>query len=261
MPSSSPAAYAAYAEWRDTPNTGPIDISVVIPAYNEQDRIVPTIGAFAAHLAQSDLTWELIVSDDGSRDSTRALIALLDHANVRVVEAPANAGKGAAVKRGFAAAQGRLVLFSDADNATPAQELDGLLACIKSGADVAIGSRNADGAEVLNRSLLRRTLTAGLRAVVRLGLGIGVTDTQCGFKLFTAEAAHRISSAQTVEGFSFDLEMLHLAEGFGYEIAEVPVRWFDAPGSKVSPGREAIRFVLQIGRIRLNRLRGVYRHA
>jgi dolichyl-phosphate beta-glucosyltransferase len=259
-PSSTPA-YAAYRAWRDSPNSGPIDLSIVIPAYNEQERIIPTIGAFAAHLAESGLSWELIVSDDGSRDATRALIDLIDHANVRVVEAPANAGKGAAVKRGFAAARGRMVLFSDADNATPARELDALIARLEAGADVVIGSRAAEGADVLNRSLLRRTMTAGLRGVVRVGLGIGVADTQCGFKLFTADAAHRISSAQTVEGFSFDLEMLHLAERFGYTIAEVPVRWFDAPGSKVDPGREAVRFVVSIGRIRLNAIRGVYRHA
>lgn len=261
MTHESASAYAAYIAWRDTRHTGPIDLSVVIPAYNEQARIVPTIGAFAAHLALSGLTWELIVSDDGSRDATRALVELLDHANVRIVEAQANAGKGAAVKRGFAAARGRMVLFSDADNATPADEIDGLIARLQAGADVAIGSRAAEGADVVNRSLLRRTLTSGLRAVVRVGLGIGVADTQCGFKLFTADAAHRISSAQTVDGFSFDLEMLHLAERFGYEIAEVPVRWFDAPGSTVRPGREAVRFVLSIVRIRLNALQGVYRHA
>lgn len=255
------STYAGYAQWRDTPNSQPIDLSIVIPAYNEQERIVPTIGAFAAHLATSGLTWELIISDDGSHDATRALVDLIDHANVRVVEAPANAGKGAAVKRGFAAARGRMVLFSDADNATPADELDGLLARLDAGADVAIGSRAAEGADVLNRSLLRRTMTAGLRGVVRVALGIGVSDTQCGFKLFTADAAHRISAAQTVEGFSFDLEMLHLAERFGYTIAEVPVRWFDAPGSKVDPGREAVRFLVSIARIRLNSLTGVYRHA
>lgn len=254
-------AYDAYAAWRDTPNSRPVELSVVVPAYNEQARIVPTIGAFAAHLAGSDLTWELIVSDDGSRDATRVLIDLLDHANVRVIQAPRNAGKGAAVRRGFTEARGRMVLFSDADNATPAQELDRLMAELAAGADVAIGSRAAAGADVSHRSLLRRSLTAGLRTTVRIGLGIGVADTQCRFKLFTAEAARRIGAAQTVDGFSFDLEMLHLAERFGYRIAEVPVRWFDAPGSTVRPGREALRFVGSILRIRLNALRGVYRNA
>lgn len=253
--------YAAYASWRDIAQTGPIDVSVVIPAYNEQTRIVPTIGAFAAHLARTGLTWELIVSDDGSSDATCALIALLDHANVRVIQAPANAGKGAAVRRGFAAARGRMVLFSDADNATPADELDALIARLEAGADIAIGSRAVAGADVLNRSLIRRALTLGLRGVVRVGLGIGVADTQCGFKLFTAEAAQRIGAAQTIDGFSFDLEILHLAERFGYRIAEVPVRWFDAPGSTVHPGREAMRFLLSIVRIRINAVQGVYRRA
>lgn len=261
MPTNTTSAYAAYAAWRDTPNTEPIDLSIVIPAYNEQARIVPTIGAFAAHLARTNLTWELIVSDDGSRDATRVLIQLIDHANVRTIAAPANAGKGAAVRRGFAEARGRMVLFSDADNATPAQEVDRLITQMDAGAHVAIGSRAAAGADVANRSLLRRTMTAGLRTVVRVGLGIGVADTQCGFKLFTAEAARRIAAAQTVDGFSFDVEMLHLAERFGYTIAEVPVRWFDAPGSTVRPGREALRFVSSIARIRLNDIRGVYRNA
>lgn len=261
MTTNTTSAYAAYVAWRDTPNTEPVDLSIVIPAYNEQARIVPTIGAFAAHLARTNLTWELIVSDDGSRDATRVLIALIDHANVRIIGAPANAGKGAAVRRGFAEARGRMVLFSDADNATPAQEVDRLIAQVDAGAQVAIGSRAAAGADVANRSVLRRTMTAGLRTVVRVGLGIGVADTQCGFKLFTAEAARRIAAAQTVDGFSFDLEILHLAERFGYTIAEVPVRWFDAPGSTVRPGREALRFVTSIARIRLNDIRGVYRNA
>jgi dolichyl-phosphate beta-glucosyltransferase len=261
MTSEAESTYQAYAQWRDIRHDGPIDLSVVIPAYNEQERIIPTIGAFAAHLAESGLTWELIVSDDGSRDATRTLIGIIDHANVHVVEAPSNAGKGAAVRRGFAAARGRMVLFSDADNATPADELDGLIAKIESGADVAIGSRAADGATVVNRSLVRRALTAGLRGFVKVGLGIGVSDTQCGFKLFTSESARRISAAQTLDGFSFDLEMLYLAERFNYSIAEVPVRWFDAPGSKVRPGREALRFIQSIIKIRLNGLKGIYKNA
>jgi dolichyl-phosphate beta-glucosyltransferase len=96
---------------------------------------------------------------------------------------------------------------------------------------------------------------------VKLGLGVGVRDTQCGFKLFTADAARRIAAAQTVEGFSFDLEILYLARRFGFTVAEVPVAWYDAPGSKVDPAKEAVRFLVSIFRIRLNGLRGVYRNA
>jgi dolichyl-phosphate beta-glucosyltransferase len=254
-------SYERYQTWRDTPEAGPLDLSIVIPAFNEQDRIVPTIGSFAAHLASRDLAWELIVSDDGSGDATRSLIRLLDHANVRVVEAPCNAGKGAAVRRGVAAAGGRLVLFADADCSTPATELDLLIDAIDRGADVAVGSRAAPGAQVAHRSRLRRMLTSGLRTIVRFGLGVPVEDTQCGFKLFTATAAHRLFAAQTVDGFSFDLELLFLAARFGMRVVEVPVRWYDAPGSKVDARREIVRFLQSLLRIRINALRGVYGHA
>ncbi len=253
--------YATYRRWRDIPTTDAIDISVVIPAYNEKERIVPTIGAFAAHLSHRSVSWELIVSDDGSTDETRELVGMLDHANIRVLETEANTGKGAAVRRGMASARGRLVLFADADCSTPVVELDRLMGEIDRGADVAVGSRAAHGASVENRSWLRRALTAGLRSIVRCGLGVSVRDTQCGFKLFSAEAAGRLFRAQTVDGFSFDLEILYLARRLGMHVAEVPVRWYDAPGSKVDPGKEIIRFLTSIARVRLNALRGVYAHA
>jgi dolichyl-phosphate beta-glucosyltransferase len=253
--------YDTYARWRDVPEERELDLSVVVPAFNETDRIVPTIGAFAAHLAESDVAWELIVSDDGSLDDTTALVAMLGLANVTIVAAPSNAGKGAAVRRGVRAARGRLVLFADADCSTPAAELDRLMAEVAAGADVAIGSRAAMGADVQNRSLLRRTMTAGLRLVVRLGLRVPFEDTQCGFKLFTSEAADRLFTAQTVEGFAFDLELLYLARRTGMEVAEVPVRWYDAPGSKVDARKEIARFVKSIARIRFNALRGVYVNA
>jgi dolichyl-phosphate beta-glucosyltransferase len=255
------ASYLAYTRWRDTPNDRPVDLTVVIPAFNEQARIIPTIAAWVAHLAPRDLCWEIVVSDDGSTDDTTALIELIGHVNVRLVRAPRNAGKGAAVHRGFSDARGRMVLFCDADNATPVQELDGLIARLESGADVAVGSRAAHGADVNNRSFLRTAMTTGLRRLVSLGLGIGVTDTQCGFKLFTADAARRVCAVHTIDGFAFDLEMLFLAERLGLVVSEVPVRWFDAPGSTVRPLREAVRFVASIARIRLNTARGVYAHA
>ena len=254
-------SYETYREWRDAPEHRPLDLSIVIPAFNEKDRIVPTIGAFAAHLATRNVAWELIISDDGSADDTRALVGLLDHANIRVLNAPANVGKGAAVRRGVAAATGRLVLFADADCSTPAAELDHLVAEVEGGADVAVGSRAASGAQVANRSRLRRILTSGLRSIVRLGLGVPVEDTQCGFKLFTADAAERLFSVQTIDGFSFDLEVLFLAKRLGMQIAEVPIRWFDAPGSKVDARKEIVRFLSSIARIRFNALKGVYGNA
>jgi dolichyl-phosphate beta-glucosyltransferase len=253
--------YGNYEKWRDAPEEGPVDLSVVIPAFNETERIVPTIGAFAAHLAGGDLAWELIVSDDGSTDRTVDLVRTLGLANVRVVEAPSNQGKGAAVRRGVAAARGRVILFADADCSTPTSEVDSLLAEIARGAEVAIGSRAAAGADVANRSVLRRALTRGLNTIVRLGLAVPLEDTQCGFKMFSAEAAERLFRVQTVDGFSFDLEILYLARRLGMRIAEVPVRWYDAPGSKVDAGKEVVRFLRSIAQIRINSLRGVYANA
>jgi len=249
--------YDTYRAWRDIAEVRPLDLSVVIPAYNEKDRLVPTIGAFAAHLANHDLAWELIVSDDGSTDSTRDLVSLLDHANVWFLGADANAGKGAAVRKGAVAAAGKMILFADADCSTPAAELDRLMAELEDGADVVVGSR-AGEAQVEHRSPLRRLLTAGLRAIVGTFLGVPVQDTQCGFKLFTAGAARTLFGAQTVDGFSFDLELLYLAGRSGMRVVEVPVRWYDAPGSKVDAGKEIVRFLGSIARIRLNSLKGVY---
>jgi dolichyl-phosphate beta-glucosyltransferase len=252
-------SYAAYEHWKTTPIQGEPYLSVVIPAYNEAERIVPTIGAIAAYVSGARADWELIISDDGSQDNTADLCRSLELANLRVLQADRNGGKGSAVRRGMLAARGRYVLFSDADNSTPIEELARLLAALESGQyDVAVGSRAVAGAEEAKRSLLRRVLSGGLRAIVRYGLRVGVQDTQCGFKLFTRQAAQRLHKAQTLMGFSFDLEILFLAARFGYRVAEVPVAWVDAPGSKVDPVKEARRFLKDLWQIKLNDLRGHY---
>lgn len=252
--------YAAYALWKSSPNEEDPLLSVVVPAYNEQDRIIPTVGAIAAHVSTLGIPWELIVADDGSSDDTVRTLRGLGLVNARVLETERNGGKGSAVRRGILAARGDYILFSDADNSTPIEELAALLAAVRDGGyDVAIGSRAADGAREANRSAVRQALSDGLRLIVRHGLAIPVRDTQCGFKLFTREAARRLFSAQTIDGFSFDLEILYLASRAGFRIAEIPVQWVDAPGSKVDTRREIQRFLRDLSRIRLNELRGVYR--
>jgi dolichyl-phosphate beta-glucosyltransferase len=255
-------SYDAYERWKRTPIEGDPFVSVVIPAYNEEVRIVPTIGAIASHLSSCGYPWELIVADDGSKDSTADLVEGLELANLRLLRAPANGGKGSAVQRGVLAAKGRYILFTDADNSTPIEEIDKLLRKVDGeGYDLAIGSRAATGAEEAHRSPLRRLLSGGLRLFVRTVLRVGVSDTQCGFKLFSNVAARRLHTAQTIMGFSFDLEILYLAARMGYRVAEVPVAWIDAPGSKVDPIREVRRFVRDLITIKLNDLRGVYAEA
>jgi dolichyl-phosphate beta-glucosyltransferase len=253
------SGYEAYQRWKTNPLEGPPILSIVLPAYNEEIRIIPTIGAIASHVSQLGMPWELIVSDDGSKDQTVPLLEELDFANLRVLRAPQNGGKGSAVRRGMLAARGDYILFSDADNSTPIEEMGTLLTKVRDeGYDIAVGSRAADGAEEAHKSFLRHLMSGGLRWLVRHGLRVGVRDTQCGFKLFNRVSAERLFNAQTIMGFSFDLEILYLASKFGFRVVEVPVRWIDAPGSKVDTRKEVQRFVRDLTKIKLNDLRGVY---
>lgn len=253
------SAYRAYKTWVLEPLTEDPAVSVVIPAYNEEWRILPTIGAIATHMSARGEPWELIVSDDGSTDATASLVRDLRFANLRLLTAPRNAGKGDAVRRGMLAARGRLVLFADADQSTPIEQFDRLAARVADGFDVVVGSRAVAGAAVSNKSLARRVLSGGLHILVSRGFGIDVADTQCGFKLFTAPAAERLFSTQVVDGFSFDLEVLYLAHKLGYRVTEEPVDWYDAPGSTVDAMKVTLQFLRDLVRIRYLDLRGAYR--
>lgn len=256
--SAGRAAYDKYLRWKSQPLTTPPQLSIVIPAYNEAIRIVPTIGAMASYVCGLDIAWELIVADDGSKDDTVALCTGLELANLRVLIAERNGGKGSAVRRGVLAARGERILFADADNSTPIEELSNLMRRMDEGYDVVVGSRAASGAEEAHRSLIRRTMSNTLRAMIRPILGMNIKDTQCGFKLFKREAAQRIFTAQTIMGFSFDLEILYLAHKYGYRVAEQPVIWIDAPGSKVDKMKEIRRFLKDMARIKLNDFKGIY---
>ncbi len=252
-------SYDAYHLWKTVPNTEEPLLSIVIPAYNEEIRIIPTVGAIASHVSSLGFPWELIVADDGSKDRTVELLQRTGFVNMRVLIAEKNGGKGCAVKRGIKAARGQFVLFSDADNSTPIEEVSKLLEHLKTGGyDVAIGSRAADGAEVAQKSFFRHLLSNGLHWIVKVFFQIGVKDTQCGFKMYTREAAVRLHSAQTIMGFSFDLEILYLAGKYGFKIIEVPVTWIDAPGSKVDTRKEVQRFLRDLLKIKSNDLKGVY---
>lgn len=251
--------YGNYERWKTNPVEGQPFLSIVIPAYNEAVRIIPTIGAIASHVSDLGFPWELIIADDGSKDDTVSLVEGLGFANLRVLKTPQNGGKGSAVQRGMLAARGKYVLFSDADNSTPIEEISKFIRALdQEGYDVAVGSRAAEGAEVSNKSLLRKTLSNGLRLLVRTLLGIRVSDTQCGFKMYNQEAAQRLHTAQDIMGFSFDLEVLYLAFKMGYKVKEIPVAWVDAVGSKVDARKEVQRFLRDIFRIKLNDFKGIY---
>jgi dolichyl-phosphate beta-glucosyltransferase len=249
-------SYSAFERWSYQPDHTP-ELSVVIPTYNETERILPTLGAMAVTLCGFNAPWELIVSDDGSKDGTCELIETLGWANLRVLRHP-NTGKGGAVQRGVLAARGNLILFADADNSTPIEELPRLVSELDFGSDIAIGSRAAAGAREENKSRLRRAASDGLRGLVRLVTGLKTQDTQCGFKLFKRDVAQDLFGRQRLQGFAFDLEILYLARKYGYSVAEVPVRWFDAPGSKIVAWRDGIRFLSDLGQILEHDLLGRY---
>lgn len=253
-------AYTAYQRWKNEPLKEAPFLSIVIPAYNEEIRIIPTIGAIASHVSGLGFPWELIIADDGSKDDTVQMVQDLGFVNLNLLIAERNGGKGSAVQRGMLAARGQYVLFTDADNSTPIEEVENLLGKLQNdGYDVAVGSRAAEGAQVSNKSFFRQLMSDGLRWINRVFFRIRVKDTQCGFKMYTREAARTLHTAQTLMGFSFDLEILYLAAKFGYKIVEVPVDWIDAPGSKVDPTKEAMRFVRDLAKIRWNDIRGAYR--
>ena len=255
----SDTGLTAYRIWATTPLSERPKYSVVIPAYNEEFRIVPTIGAIATQMCTLGEPWELIIADDGSTDTTVELVDDLGLVNLRLLVAERNGGKGSAVRRGMLRARGDVVLFADADQSTPIEQFRDLEKMIDDGYDVVVGSRAAEGAEVANKSFMRKVFSTGLNLIVRHIFRIPVADTQCGFKMFTADAADRLFRRQLIDEFSFDLEVLYLARKFDMKTAEVPVRWIDAPGSKVEAGKVALEFLRDLAIIRWNDLRGRYK--
>lgn len=213
-----------------------MDISIIIPAYNEEHRIVPTILAFQCQLAARYAAFEIIVVDDGSTDGT---VEILDGLKGQVPQLsvmllPANKGKGHAVRQGMLAAKGAICMFADADGSTPATELDKLLAPLLQGrADVSLGSRYLGASQVVKAQPLMRILWSRLvNKLVQRVLLPGIVDTHCGFKAFTSAGAQRVFSACTIDGWSFDLEALAIARRLQLRVEEVPVTWANDERSK-----------------------------
>jgi dolichyl-phosphate beta-glucosyltransferase len=212
-----------------------MELSLIIPAFNEAHRIGPTLQRAHRFLAARPASFEILVVDDGSTDDTVALVAALagELPGLRVLCSPANRGKGHAVRLGMRAATGAVRLFADADGSTPIEELELLLQALAAGADIAIGSRYLAASRVTRpQPWGRRVWSRLVNRVVQRVLLPGVADTHCGFKAFTAAAAAHTFAACTVDGWSFDLEVLARARAHGFRIQEVPVRWENDARSK-----------------------------
>ena len=237
------------------------DLSIVVPAYNEQGRLEPTLRAYLGYFRDRGREVEAIVVDDGSTDATTPLVERLaaEFAELRLIRLAQNQGKGYAVRSGIVNARGRRILFADADGATPIAEIERLDAALDAGADLAIGSRAVASTDVHVRTRLHRRLIGGaFHLLVRLTGVSGISDTQCGFKLFRGTVAHVLFSRMRTSGFSFDVEVLMMARLCGHRIAEVPVNWTHQPGSRVNLVTDSARMAADLVRIRFGRLKGQY---
>lgn len=238
-----------------------LQYSIVIPAYNESQRIVPTLDEILAYIAQQRWDAELIVVNDGSQDDTAAIVQryVKQNANIRLIENPGNRGKGYSVKNGMLHARGEIILFSDADLSSPIEEAPKLFQAIASGEDVAIGSRWLRADLQTERQPLHRQLFGRVfNLILRIVLGLRFKDTQCGFKAFTRSAAQAVFPRQHIERWGFDPEIIFLAQKLGYSVVEVAVAWAHDEKSTIHPVRDGFRMFLDVLKIRWNDLTGKY---
>ena len=236
-----------------------MEISVVIPAYNEEKRIEPTLKRAINYLRSHFDNYEIIVVDDCSTDNTNNIVSKYKKNNVKSLRNKKNKGKGYSVKHGIQNAKYSLVLFSDSDLATPIEELGKFMHHIKE-YDIVIASRNMKESNIkVKQPLCRQLMGKTFPLLVNLIALRGFKDTQCGFKLFKTDIAKKVVSLQTFERFSFDVEILFIAKKLGYKIKEVPVVWIDKEGSKVSPIKDSIKMLIDLFKIRYNSLLGKYK--
>jgi len=236
--------------------SGALDVTIVIPAFNEANRLPRTLIALTSWIANRPEQFEVIVVDDGSTDATSALADNFPAITFSVL--PCNQGKGAAVRHGMLLAAGDLILMMDADLATPLSEFDLLKESITAGADIAIGSRPLQTSTLSVRQPILRELAGRLfNFIVRSVSGLPFQDTQCGFKLWTSGSAKASFTRCVINGFAFDVECLVVAKALGYSICEVGVKWAHQPGAAAfgnaaSYFRHAIRMIVDTIAIRWN---------
>jgi dolichyl-phosphate beta-glucosyltransferase len=213
------------------------ELTVIVPAYNEGQRITPSLASILAYLHAQPYTWELLVVDDGSRDDTASVVRkAIEHVpNARLISYQPNRGKGYAVRTGVLAAAGTYVVFLDADLSTPPDEIANALRILKEGSDMVIGSRALPDSKIETKPpLVRRLGTAFFNLVKHLMVGLWqYSDTQCGFKAYRQSRVKPLYEQAVIDRFMFDVEILYLAEKKHITVQEMPVRWADAAGSKV----------------------------
>ena len=241
-----------------------IDLSVIVPAYNEAIRLPNTLTRLHEYLSASALAYEVIVALDGPNDATRDVLNRLANKidALRIIDRQMNRGKGFTVKEGMLAARGRIRLFTDADNSTDIAHLDRMMPLFDQGCDVVIASRNeadAPGAvQVVSQAWYKRAIGRLGNRIVQIAAVPGIWDTQCGFKAFRAEAAERIFAQITLDRWGFDIEVLALAQRLKYRIGIIPARWLNDDRSHVRMS-DYLHVLGDTFAVRRNFLTGKYR--
>jgi glycosyltransferase involved in cell wall biosynthesis len=239
-------------------------ISIVIPAYEEEDRLSKPLRQIFAFIEAEKLSAEVIVVDDGSRDKTaevaEKVCAEFPEISSKVIRYEENRGKGFAIKTGFLASRGDIAIFSDADLSTPIEELEKLVKPIETGEyDVTFGSRALDRTLIGTHQPWRREQGGKvMNLIIRKMSGLKFSDTQCGFKAFNMKKFRPLLGAMTIDRFGFDVEFLFVAQYHKLRLKDIPVRWNDVEGSKLSVFRDTRRMIGELSQIRRNAKLGVY---
>lgn len=238
-------------------------LSVVIPAYNEEGRILKTLQSIHSYLKEQKYGWEIIIVLDGSQDNTLTVVESFaqDRSGIRWIDRKENHGKGYTVREGMLAATGTVRLFTDADNSTDIAHFEKMQPLLSAGHDIVICSRDAKdvaGAQqAIPQPWLKRAIGNAGNLFIQAVAVPGIWDTQCGFKAFTQEAAERIFPVTCIDRWGFDTEVLALARHFGYSIQIVPAYWIDAEGTHVKLS-DYFQTIWEPIKIRYNLLTGVY---
>lgn len=234
-------------------------LTIIIPAYNEERRLPTTLPQVIAFAEQQPYPTEIIVVDNASTDRTAEIVceAMRQHPIVSLLYQPIR-GKGAAVRKGMLEGRGEYRFICDADLAMPIEQVNRFLPPACSGYGIAIASREIAGAKRYNEPWYRHLMGRVFNWIVRLLAVPGIQDTQCGFKCFTRECAQAVFTAQVIDGWAFDVEVLVIARRRGYSIVEVPIDWYYGEGSRVNPLRDSVAMVQEVLRIRRNLRRGLY---
>ncbi len=225
------------------------DLSVIVPAYNEERRLPATLESVYEYLAAQGKDFEIIVVDDGSLDSTVAIVEAYaaERPQVRLLSYTPNRGKGHAVRVGMLAAKGELIVFNDADGSSPISELPKLINAIAGGADVAIGSRaKPDHDRTVKALVYRKYLGNTFNSIVQCLLLPGLYDTQCGFKMFKRAVAHDVFSVAHLNGWAFDVEVLFISRLRGYRVSEIAINWTNVAGSKINVLIDSPKMLLEV---------------